>query len=211
MRVTIFGASGGIGRHVREQARANGHELTLFAREPSSLYPLAEGERVVVGDIGDAERVSEAVAGSEAVISAVGPTANSPDQVVLFESFAHALVKAMERHGVHRLVALSGAGVTAPKEQKRLPDRLVSAIVGRIVRHVVMAKQRELEIIAASSIEWVAPRPPRVNDGPATGIYKVGDHAIGPRSRISQADLAHFMVSQLTDDRHIRSAPFISS
>jgi putative NADH-flavin reductase len=210
VRVTLFGASGGIGRHVREQARAAGHELTLFARDPSGLGPIQAGERVVAGDIGDAGRLAEAVGGSDAIISAVGPTSNTPAQAALFEQFATSLVATMERHGVRRLVVLSGAGVTAPGERKRLADRLASAVVGRVVRHVVAAKQRELEIIAASNLDWVAPRPPRVTKGPLTGTYRVGDLAIGPRSRISQADLAHFMVQQLDDGRHLRQAPFIS-
>lgn len=211
MRIALFGASGGIGRHVRERARAAGHGLTMLSRDASSLEPLHPGERVVVGDIGDPDQVAETVAGADAVVSAVGPTSNTPDQVTLFERYARALVAAMEVHGVRRVVALSGAGVTAPGERKRLPDRIASAFVGRVVRHVVQAKQRELEILAGSGLEWVAPRPPRVVEGPPTGSYRAGDISIGPRSRITQADLAEFMLRQLVDDDHLRHAPFVSS
>jgi putative NADH-flavin reductase len=210
VKVTVFGARGGIGRHVRQQARAAGHELTLFARDPAGLEPIEDGERVVVGDIGDARLVEEAITGADAVISAVGPTANTPEQVELFEGFARSLVATMQRLGIRRLVTLSGAGVTAPGERKRFTDRLASAIVGRVVRHVVMAKQRELEIVAGSDLDWVAPRPPRVTEGELTRSYRVGQIGIGPRSSISQADLAHFMVAQLRDDEHLRQAPFIS-
>ena len=96
-----------------------------------------------------------------------------------------------------------------PGERKRLGARLASGFVRLAVRHVVAAKQRELEIIAVSDLDWTAPRPPRVVEKPATGSYQVGDEARG--MSISQGDLAAFMVDQLTDTRYLRQAPFISN
>ncbi|HSH21146.1 MAG TPA: NAD(P)H-binding protein [Candidatus Caenarcaniphilales bacterium] len=209
-RVTLCGGTGGIGRHVREQARAAGHEVLLLARDPTALSPVGPGERLVKGEIGNIEGVEEAVTGADAVVSAVGPTSNTAEQVALFEDYARALVAAMERHALRRLIALSGAAVTAPGERKRFGDRVASVVVGRVVRHVVLAEQRELDVIAASPLDRTAPGPPRVVDGPLTCSYGVGDFSIRPRSRISQADLAHFMVAQLTDDRYLRQAPSIS-
>lgn len=208
MRVLTFGASGGIGSHFRRQARAAGHELVLFAREPASLEPLFEGEMAVAGDIGDARAVAAAVAGVDAVVSALGPTANNAEQVPLFESFALSLVNAMKAHGVRRLVTISGAGVTLPGERKPLRGRVASAIVRLFVPHVVRAKQRELEIIIESDLDWIAPRPPRVIEGERTGDYRVGSGAGG--LRITQSDLADFMVQALTDDTYLRQAPLVS-
>ena len=182
----------------------------MLAREPQALEPLHPGERVVSGDLGDAASIEAVVAGADAVISAVGPTSNSPEQVAIFEWFARVLVAAMDRHGVRRAVALSGAGVTAPGESKRLPDRLASAVVKRVVRHVVEAKQRELDVLAASGIEWIAPRPTRVVEGAGGRPYRAGAVSVGPRSTIASADLADFMVRQLTDDTYLRQAPFIT-
>ncbi len=210
MRVLIFGATGNIGRHVREAALGAGHDLVLFARDPAKLDPLEEGEEAVAGDVADAAAVGSATDGIDAVISVLGPRSNSLEQEEVFVIFARALVDAMQARGVKRLVALSGAAVRVQGENKRPLDRLASAVIGRAVRHVVQAKQRELDIIAASSLDWVAPRPPRVIDGPLTGEYRVGDHSVGPRSRISTSDLAEFMVACLTDDEHLRTAPFIS-
>ena len=209
MRVLIFGASGAIGSHVRGRARADGHDLVLFARDPARLEPLAEGESVALGDIADEAAVAEAVRGVDAVISVVGPTSNSADQVALFERFAEALVSAMTAAGVRRLVAISGAACSLPGERKRLGARLASAFVSLAVRNVVQAKQRELDIIARSELDWIAPRPPRVVDGRASGSYRVGADARG--MRITQGDLADFIVRQLTDDRYVRQAPFVSN
>ncbi|HYI21802.1 MAG TPA: NAD(P)H-binding protein, partial [Candidatus Limnocylindrales bacterium] len=203
MRVLIFGATGNIGRHVREEALGAGHDLVLFARDPAKLDPLEDGEQSVAGDVADADAVRDAIDGIEAVISVLGPRSNSPEQEEVFVAFASALVAAMQARGVARLVTLSGAAVRVPGENKRPLDRLASLVLGKAVRHVVQAKQRELDIIAASRLDWIAPRPPRVVDGPLTGEYRVGDHSVGPRSRISTPDLAEFIVACLTDDEHL--------
>jgi putative NADH-flavin reductase len=149
-----------------------------------------------------------AIEGSQAIIWAIGAMHNDPDQVRVMESAAHNLVRAMERSGVRRLVALSGAGITIEGERKPLSGRLMSAFVGRVVRHVVEAKRREYEVISASDLDWTLVRPPRVVDRPATGSYVVGDALVG-RS-ISQGDLADFMVRQIKDRSYIRDAPYVS-
>jgi len=209
VKILLFGATGGIGSHIRERARANGHELVLFARDTAKLDPLHDGETAVAGDIADAVRVTAAVAGVDAVISALGPTSNGADQVPLFENFARALVEAMKAHGVRRLVAISGGAVEVPGERKRLAARLASAVVRLFVGNVVAAKQREFDIVHASDLDWVAPRAARVVHGPRTGTYNVGDAARG--TRVNAGDLADFMVAALTDDSYLRQAPLIAN
>lgn len=209
MKVLLFGATGRIGSHIRDQARAEGHELLLFARDPAKLGPLHDGEVAVAGDIGDAVRVRAAVAGVDAVISALGPTSNGADQVPLFENFARVLVDAMKAHGVRRLVAISGGAVEVPGERKPLAARIASKVVRVFVGNVVAAKQREFDVVYASDRDWVIPRAARVVDGPRTGTYKVGDAARG--TRVNAGDVADFMVGALTDDRYLHQAPLIAN
>lgn len=213
MRVTIFGASGAIGRHVLDASLEAHHTITALARDPAALSGIGGAHlRVIEGDIANGEDVAAAIAGSEAVISTVGPTSNTPDQVALFGAWAQHLVAGMQGHGVQRLVLLSGAAVEVPGYAKTLGDRIASAAVRLFARHVVTAKQREFEIVSASDLDWVAARPPGVVDGPRTGRYRAGmDLRLGPRSRVTRADLADFLVAQLTDDRWLRQAPFVSS
>jgi putative NADH-flavin reductase len=208
VRVTIFGATGTSGRRVVDAALAAGHEVAVLVRDPARLEE-PERLRVVVGEISDAHAVEQAIAGSEGVIWAVGPTSNTPDQPALFESAATVLVDAMRRAGARRLVALSGAGVTLAGERKPLNHRLISRFVGLAVRHVVDAKRREYEVFAASGLEVVLVRPPRVVDGPATGQRSVGEQPTG--ARVTSGDLAEFMVEQLADRRFVDRAPYVSS
>jgi len=209
MRLAIFGAAGGIGRHVVQAARAAGHELTLVTRDASQLEGVTPADRVLAGDVLDVALVAEAVEGSDAVINTLGPSSNSPAEVELTEEFTRKLIEAMDAARIRRLVTLSGAAVSVDGEHKGLGDRFASAVVRVLAGNVLRAKQREYELLAASRLEWVAVRPPRVTDDAPRGSYRTGELKVSPGSRIGKADLAAFMLEQLTDDTYLRQAPLI--
>jgi putative NADH-flavin reductase len=206
MRVLIVGPTGRIGSQAVERALAADHEVVVLVRDPARIEP---GGRlsVVVGDVRDAARVREAAAGVDAVIAAVGPRSNTPDEE---EALAHGmgnLVSAMESVGARRLVALSGAGVDVPGDRKPAVDRIVSRLVRRFARHVVGAKQGEYEIFSASGIDWTALRPPLVTDGDPRG-YRL-DVQLQPGARVTRADVAQALIDQLPDTSFVRAAPFV--
>ncbi len=209
MLVTVFGASGAIGEHIVAAALEDGHEVRAVTRSPRG----DDGGRLhvtwVQGDLEDVVSIPSAIEGSDAVVWAVGATRNTADQVPLFENATRALIAAMDELGVPRLVALSGAGIAVDRERKPLGGRLMSAFVGLAARHVVAAKQVEYDLIKQSRLDWVLVRPPRVVPGAATGRYAAGDELKG--SRVTQGDLAEFMVAQLTDSTYLRRAPFVAS
>lgn len=202
MKLAILGATGRIGRLVAEQAVEAGHDVSVLVRDAARLGDLADRARVVVGTVEDAKALDDVVRGADAVISALGPDSNTPDQVERLRSGMEATVAAMRRHGVRRIVNLSGAGITAPGERKPFADRLVTPLVRRLARHVVGAKQAEYDVLAASDLEWVAVRPGIVTDGPRTGSYVAGPGALRPGARVSRADVADLMLAQGVQPTH---------
>jgi putative NADH-flavin reductase len=203
VRLTILGASGRIGRHVLEQAVEAGHEVTVLVRDPARLGELGDRVRAVTGTISQREAVDEAVSGAEAVISAIGPDGNDAAQVEQLRAGMRNTIDAMRRHGVRRIVNLSGAGITAPSERKPLVDRVVTRVVRRFARHVVGAKQAEYDELARSGLEWIAVRPAIVTDGPLTDRYVAGPAELRPGARISRADIGHLMLAQAVSPTHV--------
>lgn len=202
MKLTILGASGRIGRHVLEQALARNHDVTVLVRDPSRVG-IAHGRvAIVTGDVHTGEAVDRALAGADAVISAIGPDANTPDQMQKLRTGMRRTVEAMHRHGVRRIINLSGAGITAPGEEKPMVDRIATRIVQAFSGHVVAAKQAEYDALANTDLEWVAVRPALVTDGPLTGRYAAGPGELRPGARISRADVAHLMLAQAEDPTH---------
>lgn len=131
MRLAVLGGTGKIGGLVVEQALAAGHEVTVLVRDRGRLPSLGESTlvRVVDGDVRDADVVARVVERADVVISALGPNGNTPDQVGLLGGAMSNTIEAMRRHGVKRIVNLSGAAVDAPGDRKPLLDWIASRIV----------------------------------------------------------------------------------
>ena len=202
MNLTILGATGRVGRHVLDQALDAGHHVTVLVRDPARLGDAHARVTVVRGTIEEPSAVDSAVQGADAVISAIGPDGNEAAQVDRLRSGMRTTIAAMERHGVRRIVNLSGAGITAPGERKPLIDRLATWVVRLLSRHVVAAKQAEYDELAATDLEWVAVRPALVVDGPRTGRFVVGPSELRPGARISRADLAAAMLREAERPTH---------
>jgi len=72
VNLLIFGATGGTGRELVEQALQQGHTVTAFARNPSKVRATHPNLRVVKGDIASYESVESALRGEDAALSALG-------------------------------------------------------------------------------------------------------------------------------------------
>src|SRR4051794_32339898 len=104
MRITVFGATGGIGGHVVRQALDAGHKVTAVVRQPSPFeleHPSLEVVRVP--GLGEAGPLRDAVDGSEAVISGVGPRGRKSGAVA--SSSTRSMLAAMAAAQVRRFVA----------------------------------------------------------------------------------------------------------
>ena len=73
-KLTMFGASGRTGIPLVNDALAAGHEVTAFVRDPVKLGIQHERLQVAQGDIRDAQAVSAAVAGADALLFVIGQT-----------------------------------------------------------------------------------------------------------------------------------------
>jgi putative NADH-flavin reductase len=204
MHVTVFGATGRIGRIAVHWAIAASHAVTTVARHG---VPEQAGVTNIAADVRDLAAVERAVRGAEALIAALGPRSNTIEDELSLERGMRNILDAAGAAGVTRLILLSGAAVDVPGDRKPAIDRLVSRIVRRAATHVVGAKQREYSLVSASNLEWTALRPPLVVDGPPRG-YRL-DLRLRPGVRVTRADVGQALVDQLDDRTYLRKAPFL--
>jgi putative NADH-flavin reductase len=188
MTVAIFGATGRTGRHLVEQALGAGHAVRALARDPARLDTRHERLAVIEGDVTDAARVEETVARADAVLVALGHTKTSPHDVQTVGT--RNILDAMRKHGVRRIVSLTGAGVADPNDAPKLWNRAFSVLLGRLQPEVLADAERHAALIRASDLDWVIVRVPRLTDAPGTGTYRVGYVGKGTGPSIPRADVA---------------------
>jgi putative NADH-flavin reductase len=209
MKVTVFGATGGTGKHVVEQALAAGHEVTAVARNVSEVTP-RDGLTVLQGDVVDFASVEQAVAGGDAVVSVLG-VADRRKPTKLFSEGVSNMVRAMKASGTKRIIALSADGVE-PNPAVNIGQRLVIAlVVARILKHLYGDMLEMERVLADSETDWTVVRPPRLSDKEHTGAYQVSTGEPGPSSGISRADLADYIVTRLADEESYQKLVWITS
>lgn len=209
MKLTIFGASGKTGILLVQQALAAGYDVVAFVRDPNKLPVQHEHLTIIQGDAADAAAVERAIIGADAVLSALGPTPNSAKGIQT--TATRNIVAAMKKHGVRRLVSLTGAGVDAPQDQPKLINHIIKFALKTLAGDVLRDGQGHAQVIQVSNLDWVIVRGPRLQDGPHTGKYRVGWVGVNTGTTLNRADLADFMLTQITDTTYLRKLPAISN
>lgn len=204
MRITVFGATGGIGQEVVGQALAAGHEVTAVVRDPDRLpEPLDRAAMHVVARLDDPAAVRAAVAGRDAVLSGLGSRGRKADGIA--ERLTGRIIDAMEAEGTRRLLVVSAVPVGPVPAGEPLVDRLARKAVGAVLAEVYADLARMEAALERSATDWTSVRPPKLTDGPCTGTYRkvVGGAPVSSRA-ISRADVAHAMLGLIDDPAAVK-------
>ncbi len=204
MKIAIFGASGATGKNVVEQALAQGNEVNAFVRNPEKMDIQNDKLTVTQGDVTNAQDVENAVAAATGVLVTLGASPDMQADIVMEEG-ARNIINAMKKHGVKRIIvqssyAMSGSeeGVAFMKEMGMGDEQIA------MVRPVLDDKAKQEDAIRDSGLEYTIVRPLMLNNEPKTGKYRVGENlVIKVGDAISRADVADFMLKDLTENKFI--------
>jgi putative NADH-flavin reductase len=208
MKITVFGASGKTGKHLVRQALEAGHQVTAFVRIPEKLGIEHPNLILCQGDVMDAKKVEQAIAGRETVISALGPT--RPPVPGMMETAAKNIVSAMQKYSVKRLLSTTGGGVRDPQDKPKLFDKLMKTLLTLMAGDVLRDSEANVVFIRASDLDWTIVRFPRLVEGEHTGQYRVGYVGKDSGSQLSRADAADFILRELEKGEYIHKAPMVS-
>ena len=209
MKLLIVGASGGTGRELVNQALEQGHNVTAFVRNPAKFSLSHERLSVKQGNVLDFDSVERAIHGKDAVLSALGHKRWVIPSRILSEGTGN-IVRAMEQHKVRRFVCETSLGVADSWWKLGLYYTLF--VIPVIVFFYFIDKSRQERLIKQSSLDWVIVRPGRLTNGKKRGIYSHGfdvGNALWTVS-ISRADVAEFMLKQVTENMYLRKTPGVS-
>lgn len=197
MKVTVFGATGGIGRQLIEQGLRLGHEMTAVVRRDYDV----PGATVVRAGLADSAALHEAVAGRDAVLSALGQRKGGPPTVQA--DGARAAVAAMLATGVRRIVVVDAAGRVADSGDSLLMRAVAKPIVQRILKANFDDLAEAERILRASGLDWTLISPPRLTDGGHRPYRTVLDRNVRGGRTLSRADVADAMLRSIGDDAQI--------
>jgi uncharacterized protein YbjT (DUF2867 family) len=205
MKVLVLGATGGTGRLIVRDALMKGHSVVALVRAKARSDLL--GAELIEGDARDEATLVRALDGCDAVVSALG-TGIGLREVDLLTVTTRALVAAMTRTAVHRLICISALGVGDSRGHGGF-------IFNRLFQPLLLGpaykdKDRQEAAIRASSLDWFVVRPAMLTNDPPRGRVRVSADLAGINGgKIARADVAQFVVEQLTNDTWLRRTPVI--
>src|SRR5215813_587120 len=212
MKIVVFGANGATGRHLTEQALAEGHTVTAVARNPET-YPLQnERLRVMRGDVFDLASVEQAVAGQDAVLSTLGVPFTRKPITLYSQGIAH-IIAAMNCDGVRRLACVSSSATGGQHDTGGgfLFDKVLQPLMISTIGRTTYADMARMEaLVMNSDLEWVIVRPSGLFETPVVTKYRVAEAQIRGQFT-SRTDLADFMLRQATSDQYLRKMMAIAT
>ncbi|MER6736456.1 NAD(P)-dependent oxidoreductase [Streptomyces puniciscabiei] len=203
MNLTVFGATGGIGREIVRQALGAGHRVTAVVRDPARLDVTGDALEVFRADLADPEELRAAVSGRDAVLSGLG--ARSRKDAGVATRLTRTVLRAMEAEGVRRLVAVSAGPVGPAAEGDGALDRAMRGLVSAALKDVYTDLRAMEAELARSATDWTSVRPPRLQNKPLTGRYRTVVGGFPRKGRfIARADVAHAMLAMIDDEATVK-------
>ena len=224
MKLAIIAATGGVGEQLLRQALGAGHDVTAVVRNPAKLPAALRDTRIVSADLASPQpgALEAAIAGTDAVLSGLGPASNSSAGIATRGT--QAVAAAMDVTGVKRLVVISAAPVgTVPSPGRPAPPRhdsgdgffmrnlgtrFARAAFGKVYADLAAME----DLLRDSDLDWTVVRPPKLTGKPLTTHYRTatGQNVRGGWS-VSRADVAHLMLAVLGRPETIRQVIGIAS
>jgi uncharacterized protein YbjT (DUF2867 family) len=208
MKILLLGATGRTGKHIIEEAIKKGHQISAIARNPEKLKDYKAD--ITQGTPYDFETVVKAIAGCEAVINTINVSRKSDNpwapltapKDMISKSAVNA-VKAMEKAGIKRFVALSTIG--AGRSWKNIPLILKIIVSVSNLRFAFRDHGRQEEILEKSSVDYTICRAPmlsaEIND---KGAVAVPENVKPPSRLLSRNSAAEFFIDIIENNKFIR-------
>ncbi len=204
--IGIIGGTGKVGRFLIQKAIENNYKVRVLVRNPEKLSNSKYNIDVVKGDAKNKDDIRALLKGCDVVISTVG---QPPKAEPIYSIVTDNILNVMKENGIKRYIVVSGAPVNDPRDKKDVFNKFIAIMMRWVFSKMMIDKQKELEILRKSDLDWTLVRLPLVKEGFPVGKIKESLECV-PGTKIDNMDIADFLIKQITKEDYIKCCPFIS-
>ena len=209
--IALLGATGMVGSFVVNEALARGYDIRALARTPKKLDALKGQITIIQGDARDGAAIDALLAGSDVVITALGPVrADGKGAKMISTTATGLIIDAMRAHNIQRYIIVSGGAVEMPDDDRNITGWLVKQSATLALRDTVKDKQAEYRLVADSPVQWTLLRCPLIDPEPFAHTAMVSLKT-PPSFRLRAGELARFIIGQIDSADYIGKGPFLGS
>jgi putative NADH-flavin reductase len=208
-KIIVFGATGGTGLQVVQQALSAGYKATVVVRNPDAFTISHKNLEVIKGDVLQPGTFENSFNCKDAIISCLGSKAMR--QTVIYSKGISNIINAMRKAGINRVVCISAGAAVIPPKSSFLIKFVVKNTLQRIFRYMYADMLLMEKILSESNLNWTVIRAPRLTNGPLTGKYRIApEDLLAIQSKLSRADLADCIIKHLTDQKTFKTKVEVS-
>jgi putative NADH-flavin reductase len=214
--VAVIGAAGGLGQGILSVCREEGIDFTAIVRSrPERITDVPPGSRVaVVSSLADRYALTVALAGVDAVLTALGVTSTSRDRSALLSENMETVEQAMLTAGVDRIVVTNTLLTSSPGKSATLLMSFFSWMPGTIGRGAT-EQQAVVDALgrgAFSSLRWTLVRgglnARGKDERPVASPDWAG--ALNSWMPVSYRAMGRWMLEEAAANEFVRAAPLVS-
>lgn len=206
--VSIFGASGRVGKEAVKLALLQGYKVKAHCRLHSKCDLKHDYLTVLKGEITNYELVKDIVAGSDTVLITLGQ--RKPYKDIFCSEATSLITKAMEETGVKRVVLLTGAMIGESDANLTVPFRMLKKVMNRRLPEIFKDRAGQEEEVKKDSLEWTIVKPPRLIENGERRIFIYSETLkMGLASSIGFDDLAEFLVEQIASKDYLQKSVYV--
>jgi putative NADH-flavin reductase len=215
-RILMLGATGRTGSLALEYALAQGLEVTALVRRPAAVTVQSDRLSVVEGSPLNAADVKTALAGCDAVVSALNNNRTSDNpwakrlspSLFMTQSIRNCLT-AMNEQGVRRIVVLSSVGVNESFDDAVFLMRWL--IRNSNLQYTFQDHDAQESELRRSGLEWTAVRAALLTGGKKLkSLVTSYRNYPKPARTISRLHTARYLIDCLDDKTTFAKTPVIS-
>jgi putative NADH-flavin reductase len=211
MKILVFGATGGTGMQVVQQALAKGFEITAFVRNTGKLKIVNDNLKIVKGDVLEQNSIDKIIAGHDAVICCLGAPATKAGQ--LRSTGTKNIINSMQKNGLQRLICQTSLGFGDSEiVLKYTPFIFRRIIVPYLLKKTFDDHLLQETFVKQSGLTWTIVRPGTLTNEKYTGNYKHDfsyfDYTL--KVKVSRPDVADFLLKQICSTQNHNKVTGIS-
>jgi putative NADH-flavin reductase len=215
MKILLLGATGRTGKLIIAEAVKRGHKISAIARDPAKLKDF--DIEITRGTPYDYDTVEKAITGCEAVINTLNVSRKSDNPWApliapkdMISKSASNAIKAMEKNGIKRFVALGAIG--AGRSWKTAPGILRFFVSITNLKYAFQDHGKQEEILENSTMDYTICRAPMLSGkSNITGAIATPEDQKPSNMVLSRNSAAEFFIRIIENNEHIRETISLSN
>lgn len=207
-KIAIIGGTGKVGRHIAAAALRKGYQVRMLVRSPRKLDGQDGRIEILQGTAENKDHIRQLLQDCHIVVNVFG---QPPGEIPQYSSVTGMVLEVMNELEISRYIGVTGGSLTLEGDRKRFMNKIGALLFRIIFPAMIKDKQKEAAIIQQyCNIEWTLIRLPFVVEGAESGGIKENLTDM-PGLKISNQDIASFIVRQAAEAKYIHKTPFIAT